>query len=1008
MCLATRALLASTVAAILAFAQPGQCEVAPSVSPQIRVVQTMHNAAIGQIRTDARFERLVTVSADKTVRTWRLSDLRPLRTVYLPSEPGPEGTPNAVAVSSDGAQIYAAGYTGWQWHGGAHVYVIDAQRGRVERTLGRFQGEVITALDLSPDGRRLAVGLGRKGLVVIDTSTGSQISADQEYASDVFFLHHAADGRLAASSSDGCLRVYAVDGTLVHRSQYPPIPLDQPQCRGGELGGIRFSPDGRWLALGVRYAEDGGRAAPQVALIDGNTLQLRRVIRASDADQRSLCCIAWSPDSSTLYVNGIVEGTESTPLYRVRNPLAGPLERWNVGRQAIANMLPMPDGSVVFATTAPSIVRVGADGRVQNAGESPLVIAPSNVDFHSTPSAPKPFQVTPDGRAVSFPIAGGRWLTARPLSPDLNRVLTVTAPPSESAATRPSPLTPNVQTSVGHFSHLQATRVNGQTVTLSVNEDVQSWAASPSSRLVAFGTQWRLLLVNERGQPVANWKDPPFLSGPAFHTVFTDDGRFVVVALGDGTIRWYEVASGRERLGLFADASGIDWVVWRPDGYYTSSAKGDRFVGWLTNRGEAQSPDFVRAVQYERELYRPDLVRTALDPNRASDATPYQLAATLKGLAAPRVRVESVVPGAEPGTLSVRFSVEATGRPIREVGVYVDDLPALMVPDRFVPAALSSRLERTVTVPATSSAPSVRVEAESEAALGMDESVAEGIIKPASPARRGRLWVVATGISKFDSLPAQQPLPFTTNDAREIAEVFRARSGALFADVRAIVLTEESGNVPTKANILARLGELDAMRPEDTLIVFIASHGITDEAEYYVVTKDATSADVDRLLKAIDKRVPVSRGDVPSMLSGTEILNALRRLPGRRILMLDTCFAASGNNSNPYSLVKRSASSQLAIMSASSGDESSYESTLRRHGVFTAAIIDALSSRSPASTAPLTLRDVFDAATPQVQSLLQEVRKGARSVQEQSAIRQTPSLVAPRTLEDSAIASGRR
>ena len=163
--------------------------------------------------------------------------------------------------------------------------------------------------------------------------------------------------------------------------------------------------------------------------------------------------------------------------------------------------------------------------------------------------------------------------------------------------------------------------------------------------------------------------------------------------------------------------------------------------------------------------------------------------------------------------------------------------------------------------------------------------------------------------------------------------------------MRTVVLTEASADKPTKANILARLRAIEQMRPEDTLVVFLASHGTTDAAEYYFITKDADPADVRKLVDAEGRRTRLPPGSVPSLLTGTELTGALRRLPGRRILVLDTCHAGAAGNSDPYSLVKRSASAQLAVMSAARGDEASCDSPSRPHGAFTIAVIDALTGR---------------------------------------------------------------
>ena len=983
-----RSLIAAARALACALAAGGAFAAEPSTQPQVRVVQDMHVAAIDQVRADARFERLVTASRDKTVRLWRLGDLQPLRTVPLPAEPGPEGTPYSVAISADGAWVYAAGYTGHTWHQASHVYRIDAAAGRIAGTLGRFADDVVTALDLSPDGRRLAVGLGRSGLVVIDSRSGAVLWKDTAYGGAVSFVHHAPDGRLASASSDGCLRVHGPDGTLAYRLQYPPRPQEATQCTGGDLGGVRFSPDGRWLAL-------GHKGLPEVPLFDGRSLALVRVLRSDDALQRSLCCIAWSTDGRSLFVNGNLEGEDTTALYAVRDPGSGPLQRLRVNRQAFSNMLPMPDGSLVLATPAPSLIRVDAAGRdVARADGRPLVAEPDNVDFHRTRGTPSAFRVRADGGAVAFEDRPGHWLRLDPLGRTADLVLVSGDRPPEGFLAAGRDGTPGVLADTALYGHRQPVRVGGRDVALSVGEGVRSWSVHPGRRIAALGTQWRLHLLDCEARPLPGWENPPFLPAPAYHTVLSGDGRWVVVGLGDGTLRWFDVATGQERLAAFVHANGRDWVAWRPDGHYASSPEGDRYLGWLVNRGEDRTPDLLRAEQFERDFYRPDLLRAAM---RSGDGAGDRLAASLRNLAPPRVAIESVdaAPG---GGATVRFTVESTGRPPREVGVYVDGIPVLAARERAV-SGDAGRFTRTVTVPWWPQPGRVRVEAETGSALGVDETLPLRSPPASGAGARPTLWLVAVGVHRFDHLAGVTPLPTATNDAVVLARTLAAQKGRAFAEVRASVLVEGSATPPTRENILASLAALDGMAPQDTLVVFFASHGTADAAEYYVMAKDSTAEDVARLDAAQAGGTRAPTGSLPSLLSGTDLAAALRRLPGRRIVVLDTCQSGAAGRSDPHSLMKRSASARLATMSAARGDEASYDSPNEPHGAFTGALIRALGGPGVR-----TLRTVFDATEPDVARVIAQLRTTARGPAARERIRQTPVLTGPPALESTVLA----
>lgn len=999
-------------------AQPASTR-APLAAPQVRVVQDMHTAPIDQIRADANRERVVTISSDKTVRLWRTADLRLMRTVYLPSEPGSEGTPYALAVTADGRTAYVAGITGWEWRRSSQLYVVDLASGQVTGTLGRFDGAVVSALDLSPDGHRLAVGLFRGALVVIELATQQVVFSDTAYRRKLNFIHHAPDGRLVTSSDDGCMRVYERDGTLAYRAEYPPRPDHELQCQGRELGGVRFSPDGRWIALGTGLQHGEGRWTPEVPVFDGASYELRRVVRVDEPRQRSLCCIAWSPDSSTLFVNGAGDGEDATPLYRIRDPLQGTVERWNVGREQFSNMLPLADGSVIFATTAPSLARVGPTGRLMHTARGePLEALPENVDFHRRAGDAAAFRLSPDGRAVAFEAVAGRWLQLDLRQEDPAQVLQAVDGASTAAALRPARRSGalRVETALGPWSYAQAApRVNGHPVALAPQEGVRSWALHPQGDRVAFGTQRRLHLVDGQGRPVPGWTDPPFLPAPLHHTAFSEDGRWLVVAVGDGTLRWFDVATGQERLGAFVAAGGQDWAAWRADGYYASSPRGDHYVGWLINRGERSTPELFRAVQFERTLYRPDHVRAALTGALDGTLAPGADAAAvvLASLAAPRVRIERI----DERTRELHFRVDPAGQRVREVGVYADGIPILSAGQRRFDAADASGTRR-VRIPANLPLDRIRVEAEADTAIGIDE---QAVLHPTQPDRatRGKLWVVAIGVDTVDEITRCRqegrcrvriaPLPNAPIDARVLSETLRQRVRGSFSEVSATVLTRADGTAPTKAAILAALQPLRQATADDTVLVFIASHGFAagrGEPEYYVLPADGQPEAVEQLASSAGGAVPPAPEQLSSLLSATELTAALRPVAGRRLLVVDTCRAgAAGVGTNTHLLAKRSAAAQLAVFSAATGDERSYELAdgRVRHGAFTHALIEALRGAADRDRdGAVSVDEALEYVGPAVRRNTEQLnRRAAERDPQHQPFTQTPVLYAPRALRDS-------
>jgi Tol biopolymer transport system component len=910
----------AAVAAAAAFAQPMRPLAEPPAEPQPRVAYDMHSARINQIRATPDSTRLVTVGQDKTVRVWRMVDLVLMRTIHVPSAPGEEGSVRALAVLPDGREVIVGGWTGRAWRNGeAQLYRFDLASGRLLQTIRGFPDDIIEALALSPDGRRLAVGLNQGGLRIIDPGTGAQLFVDANYRKRVAFADFAPDGTLATTSADGCLRLYDRTNRLFLRSEYEVPSSSSGACSGTyEMGGVRFSPDGRRVAFGSL-----NRA--QIVVYSLADKQVEVVKPPPDPQQRSLFSPNWTPDGLSLYMHGDYVGPGPTPLYRKKWGASGPPETLRLGSQLFTNVLPLADGDLIFSTTTPSLARYKS--RDQSLRER---LPPNGrFDFDNWQA----FRLSRDAMRLALPMRSDgtdvRFFSLGGVASDPD-VAYRTPVAGDSATLRPPQRGGGMQVQVElrKLGQAQSVIVNGRTFDLLAEQRVHSWATLAQRGVAVFGTQWSVLMLAADGRKL--WEND--LPAPAFQVTISEDGRWVVAAVGDGSLHWYAVDGGAEALGLFLHNNGKDWVAWLPDGRYASSYTGDNYFGWLVNRGDQVEPDFFRAVQFERDLYKPQEVAAALDPGGSHGTqAPQPLGKTIAQLSAPRVRIESI----SESTREVRFWIDPAGTPVSEVGVFVDGLPIVTAQQRRALAAgpAGPGAIRSVIVPEFLALDSVRVEATAARALGQDETVPLYPVT-ATPGARGRLRVLVVGVGTPSELPGSK-LPAAVGDAEEFATTIRQKTDGRFASVEVHELHDRADDQPTKANILGAISELAlSARPDDTTLVFSTSHGVAAEGDHYLMPGDAKPRDNDRLACAADAkncrepkdsehdraRVEIRRSGAPSFVSATELTDALRPMAGRRILILDACFSgASGIGSNPNTLIKRSASAQVAVMSSATG-----------------------------------------------------------------------------------------
>jgi len=942
----------------LSLAAGGVAGAEPPEQPIPRVETTMHSALVRRLVVDPVHNRLISAGDDKTIRIWQLPRGRLVRVLRLPIGHGYEGRIYALAVSPDGRTIAAGGWTGWEWDRQGAVYLFDADSGEMTRRLSGFP-DVIGALAFSRDGQRLAIGVhGDRGLWVLGTADYGTVARDGEYRDKILGADFAADGRLAVVALDGYLRLYDRDLKLVGRKRTSP---------GTKPLTVRFSPDGRHLAMAFNDA-------PAIGVFASADLSLAFTPGAKEfVDHTALTEVAWSRSGDALYASGDYIGPGDTPILLWGAGGRGPTQRIPVARQRIADLQPLPAGGVAFAAEDPAV------GIVDGTNRRFLLHGPDIADFRDGDAV---FKVSTDGARVQFSVApeGARpWrfsLRARELLPG----------PS-TAGDLAGGIRASRELTLARWRDSPSPVLNGVTLELDDYEVARTYAVSPDHGLLVLGTEWALRAYDRDALPKWSTAAPGAVRGAAV----TGDGTLVVATLSDGTIRWYRTADGGEVLALFPLASGEDWIAWTPEGYYVSSNAGDQYIGWHLNRGRSRGADFYRAVQFERILYRPDIVDETFrtrgyptdGPQRRS-AGRFNVA-QLDGIAPPRVRVD--LAGKDSAGATLRVRAEGGGLPMVEQVVFVNDLPVTSTAARALSEGERARFEREVAVALTPGENRIRVEVSNGASFGIAEARVDATGVQV-PALAGELYLLAVGVNEFPALKDAN-LAYAANDAEALGRFFAEEGPRHFRRVHTRVLSDFGREPPERARILEALGFLAEAQAHDTVVVFLASHGVSDAAgEYYFIPRDGRPEDVARAVHG-------QGAEAPSLIRWSEFFEALRRIAGRRVLVVDTCHArGAGGRPDVQSLAKRSAAARFSLMLASKQHEDSQEYPPARHGLFTHALLEGLGGAADADRDGLvTLSEAFRFAGPMVERL-----------RDPALGPQTPQLLAPEPLGETVLA----
>lgn len=544
--------------------------------PVLTVDPGRHTAMIRRAAVDAAGRFAVTGSEDKTVRVWALADGTLQRTIRLPAGPGNVGKAFAVAISPDGALVAAGGFTAGDGQP-KNLFLFDRAGGGLVTRIGGLPSSIFH-LVFSPDGRYLVATLGGpNGWRVYDRRAGwAEVARDGAGGGHSYGAAFRRDGWLAVTSYDGRVRLY--DAAFTPRAERDLGKERRP-------AGIAFSPDGRQLAVGFANSTE-------VSLLDGRSLAPRRGPDTAGIGTGSLVSVAWSQDGQTLWAGGRYQRSDGTfPAVSWEKGGLGLRREWPAGGNTLMTLAPLADGGVLVAGADPSLARLGTGGRPR------WEQRPPKADFRGQSRS---LAVSSDGRVVDF---GYELWGKAPARFDL-RNLMLSVPPPADGATRPP-----VQTGLplADWENQYTPTLAGTRLPLENLERSRSVAVEPGAAGFVLGTEWSLRAFDAKGDQ--RWRQD--VPEAVWAVTISGDGRLVVVAYDDGTIRWHRSEDGRELLAVMPLEDRRNWVAWTPEGFYDASPGARGVLRWHVNRGWDQAADSV-PVETIPELYRPDLIPGAL------------------------------------------------------------------------------------------------------------------------------------------------------------------------------------------------------------------------------------------------------------------------------------------------------------------------------------------------------------------------------------------------------------
>ena len=157
---------------------------------------------------------------------------------------------------------------------------------------------------------------------------------------------------------------------------------------------------------------------------------------------------------------------------------------------------------------------------------------------------------------------------------------------------------------VEHWLNEHRPTLDGRALRVDPLEWSTSLAIHPSGKSFVLGTNWMLHAYDAQGAPL--WQR----LGSVSAVNITGDGRLVVAAYRDGTIRWHKMEGGAELLAFMPMLDRTNWVAWTPEGFYAATAGGQGVLRWHVNKG--WDPADSVPVEDIAGSYRPEVLPLVL------------------------------------------------------------------------------------------------------------------------------------------------------------------------------------------------------------------------------------------------------------------------------------------------------------------------------------------------------------------------------------------------------------
>lgn len=413
------------------------------------------------------------------------------------------------------------------------------------------------------------------------------------------------------------------------------------------------------------------------------------------------------------------------------------------------------------------------------------------------------------------------------------------------------------------------------------------YSFTPDSLIVSGGGNGYLAVYNLKGDEIKR------LTGHWGHIAgieISEDGRFLTSASHDMIIKIWDLSkiatttSPEMKPIVSFFNTWDDWVLWIPDGYFCSSKKGGRYVGYRVENTE-NDIKFYPVEQFDLKYNRPDIIfsRLAVGDSlyRASLYKAYQKRMRKTGFTEEMLsndfHTPELVLKTRPFTsnqrnIEIEFTASDSKYKLKTIQVLVNGVPVYGSKGMDISKQNTQQINKKINITLSGQIKTGKTRNKIQV-FAINEKGTESRKETVNVIYSGEcsqpnLYLITIGVSQYAD--SAMNLEYAAKDANDLVDLFSTQTQTYSKIYVHKLLNTDA----TKENIKAMKNKLLQTTVDDHVIVFVAGHGLLDkDLNYYFATAD------------IDFYAPEKRG-----LAYDELENLVDSIPARKkLILIDAC-----------------------------------------------------------------------------------------------------------------------